>query len=206
MLIRFVVLALLSAGLPLGNASAVSFGFDCITNNSASDCAIGETQIMMDVTDEGAGQVRFTFTNSGPDASSIEGIYFDDGSLLGISSIVNGTGVSFSQGASPPDLPGGNNAVPPFVTTTGFLADSDPPPSQNGVNPNEFVGIIFDLQGGQTFADVISQLGDGTLRAGVHAIAFASGGSESFVNVPEPGTIALLSIGLVGIAARRRSI
>jgi len=199
-------LALTALVVVLPGASANALGFGCITNNIAGDCAIAEAQIAMDVTDEGGGQVRFTFTNSGPAASSIEGIYFDDGTLLGIASIVSGPGTSFSQGASPPDLPGGNTASPPFVTTAGFLADSDPPTSSNGVGPGETVAIIFDLQAGGTFADVLAELADGRLRAGIHVIAFASGGSESLVNVPEPGTFVLAVLGFGALAARRRSV
>jgi MYXO-CTERM domain-containing protein len=190
--------------LPVGTAGAVSYGFGCITNNSATDCGIAEAQITMDVSDEGGGQVRFTFSNAGPLASVIESLYFDDGTLLGIASIVNGPGVSFMTGASPPDLPGGQMASPPFQTTAGFLADSDPAVSINGVGPGEFVAIIFDLQGGGTFGDVIAELADGSLRAGIHVIAFEGGGSESLVNVPEPGTGVLALLGLAGFGVMRR--
>lgn len=190
--------------LPVGTASAVSYGFGCITNNSATDCGIAEAQITMDVSDEGGGQVRFTFSNGGPLASVIESLYFDDGTLLGIASIVNGPGVSFMQGGTPPDLPGGQMVSPPFVTTAGFLADSDPAVSMTGVGPGEFVAIIFDLQAGGTFGDVIAELADGTLRAGIHVIGFASGGSESLVNVPEPGTGVLALLGLAGFGVMRR--
>lgn len=164
----------------------------------------------MIVTAVGSTQVSFQFQNSGPAASSITDIYFDDGSLLGIASITNGTGTSFSQGASPGDLPGGNNISPAFQTTAGFLADSDPPTQPNGVNPGEFVTIVFDLQSGKTFADVLSDLSSGALRIGIHVQGFTGGGSESFVNtptpppppIPEPGTVLLLGTGLAGAATR----
>lgn len=207
MRVRSLTFIGIAAGLLVAAPSAaVSYGFGCITSNTPGDCTIAEAQILVDVTDEGGGDVRFTFTNVGADASSIEGIYFDDGSLLGISSIVNGPGVSFTGGsASPPNLPAANLASPPFVTTSGFLADSDPPTSGNGVQPGEFVAIIFDLQGGQTFADVISELDAATLRVGIHVIAFASGGSESLVNVvPEPALGALLLVGIAVACVRRQ--
>ncbi len=203
---KTLVLLVTCAAIPAGAANALTLGFECLTGNLAGDCAIGEAQIAMQVTDEGGGRVRFTLTNGGPAASAIEGIYFDDGTLLGISSIISGPGTSFSAGASPPDLPGGNTASPAFVTTAGFLADSDPPTSHNGVGPGESVSIIFDLMGGGTFADVLAELGDGRLRAGIHVIAFASGGSESLVSVPEPGTLvlALLGFGVLGASRRTR--
>jgi PEP-CTERM motif len=186
-------------------AFGASVGFGCITNSSAGDCSIGETQLQLDITDEGPGQVRFTFSNSGPQQSVISEVYFDDGVLLGIASIVNGAGVVFQQDANPPNLPGGNNVSPPFEVTAGFLAESVPSPSMNGVGPGEYVAIIFNLQGAATFNDVLTQLSDGTVRAGIHVISFASGGSESFVNnpVPEPSASLLLLAGLGGVALRR---
>jgi hypothetical protein len=188
--------AALGVGTP---AAALTLGFGCITNNLAGDCTIGEAQLEVEVTaGPGANQVSFKFTNSGPSASSITDVYFDDGTLLGIASIVNGAGVDFAQYASPPDLPGGNSISPPFQVTAGFLADSNPPAQPNGVNPGEMLTIIFDLQGGGVLQDILDELGDGTLRIGIHVQGYSSGGSESFVNVPEPALGLLLALGLLG--------
>jgi hypothetical protein len=196
----------MAVALPLGTASAMTYGFGCITNNIASDCTIGEAQVAMDVTDEGGGQVRFTFTNSGPDASSIEGIYFDDGTLLGIASVNSGPGVMFVPGANPMDLPGGNLADPDFMVTSGFLAEASQPPPVNGVGPGEWVTIVYDLQAGGDFADVLDELTTGALRIGLHVIGFDSGGSDSFINnpVPEPGTALLMGLGLLAMGRMRR--
>lgn len=203
--------ALILLGAALFGASpagAVTLSFGCITGNLAGDCAIGEAQLSVLVQDLGA-KISFTFNNEGPDPITINAVYFDDGTLLGIASVVSsGPGVSFMQGATPPDLPGGDDISPPFNVTAGFLADADPPPAIKGVDPGEWVAIIFDLQAGGTLADVIAELTDGRLRIGIHAIAFSGGGSESFVNfpVPEPGTALLLAGGLAGLAARNRRV
>ncbi|MGH7392717.1 MAG: PEP-CTERM sorting domain-containing protein [Candidatus Rokuibacteriota bacterium] len=190
-----------------GVAEAVPFSFTCITNNNATDCATGEAQLSVDVTDPaGDNNVLFTFSNSGPLASSITDVYFDDGTLLDLAQVLNGSGVSFSEGASPPDLPGGNNVTPPFTVTVGFLADSDPPAQPNGVNPGETLGILFTLQSGQEFQSVLDDLADGSLRIGIHVQGFIGGGSEAFVNdggngqVPAPATLVLLGLGLIGAA------
>jgi hypothetical protein len=98
------------------SATTLSFG-TCVSGTNATDCATGSAQFSVTVTSSGANRVDFTFTNSGPLAASITDIYFDDGTLLGIASITNGSGVSFSQGATPGNLPAGNNASPPFVAT-----------------------------------------------------------------------------------------
>lgn len=164
--------------------------------------AIGEAQLFVEVSEISAQQALFTFTNTGPQACSVTDIYFDDGALLSIALIDDSCyGVSFSQYAAPHNLPGGHTLIPPFVTTQGFSADSDPPVEHNGINPNEWLGITFDLKPGKTCDDVVGDLASGELRIGIHVQGFYSGwcgcsGSESFVNVPEPATVTLLSAGL----------
>jgi hypothetical protein len=209
---RHTVGAALALALTPTMGFAATLSFDCITNNIAGDCAIGESQLSVDVTSYSATQVLFEFNNTGLSASSITDAYFDNGSLLGLAFLIDADegsgdpGVDFTQGASPGDLPGGNNASPAFVATAGFTADSDPPTQPNGVNPGETLGIVFDLQGGGTFADVLSELASGELRIGIHVQGFGTGGSESFVNnpIPIPAAVWLFGSGLLGLAAVAR--
>jgi len=182
-----------------------------------ADGAIGEAQMFVELLDLG-GQVEFVFSNIGPELSSITDVYFDDGVLLGIASIQNTLGlVEFSQYATPPELPGGNNLTPPFVTTAGFSADSDPPAQPLGVNPGETLGITFELIAGSFYSDVITELASGELRIGIHIQGYASGGSESFVNdgifdpggqVPAPSALILAGFGtgLVNWLRKRRTL
>lgn len=196
-------------------AAAISLSFYDITHGNAGAEADGEANLAVEVLDLGGNQVRFKFTNNS--SSSLTDVYFDDGTLLGIASISYSSGVNFSQGAAPPNLPGSNLATPTFQVTQGFSADSNNPVSQNGVSQNEWLAIDFSLLSGKTFNDTIAALmlpnggGTGDLRIGVRVQDFASGGSgESFINnaispIPEPGHFGMLfaGLGMIGMMVMR---
>jgi hypothetical protein len=195
-------------------ARAASYGFAQITANGNQLVA---SQLSVDVTGAG-GSATFTFYNLGAIASSITDIYFDDGTLLGISGITDsGAGVAFASPASPGNLPGASSASPPFVTTQNFSADSSSPVLANGVNNSvsEWVAITFQLINGNTYNDTLAALGSGALRIGLHVQGIGTqGGSESFVNTPGGdipttpdggSTVALLggALAAVGAVGRR---
>lgn len=207
------------------SARAVTYGFSNISANDVNDAGTGEAQLSVDVTDAGNNQVLFTFNNAGPEASSITDVYFDDGHLLGIAIIESSSGVSFSLGAAPGNLPSANSIDPAFETTAGFSADSDPAAQPNGVNPGEWLKVYFTLKNGHDFNTVIADLANGMLRIGIHVQGFEGGGSESFVHcvdcnpppcddcdppgsgVPDASTsMMLLSLALMGVEGFRRKM
>lgn len=214
------------------HAAPTTLAFRGITANDVSGNAVadGVANLKVEMIDIGAQSVRFMFTNDS-DFSSLTDVYFDDGALLGISRIdgsgfAANSGVKFGPGASPGNLPGGGSIAPGFETTAGFSADSEPPVSKYGVQNSdatgEWLAIDFSLKSGKTYADVLTSLtlpasGD-WLRIGLHVQSFEGGYSESFINetltatsvspIPEPEAYALMlaGLGLLGLAARRRSL
>ncbi len=218
-----VLLTLLGLGVSRAHAELTlyrTYGFYGITNNDPIDAGIGEAQLFVDVLNgSDINEVQFNFRNVGPNSCTITDVYFDDGTLLELAGLIdsddsyNGrvghSGVDFSIGADPTNLPGGNLINPPFQVSLGFSADSDPPPPSSGVEPpDEWLGVVFLLNGGGgDVYDVLDELDTGILRIGVHVQGFGNGGadSESFVNVPEPASMLLLGLGGLALRRKRRS-
>jgi len=197
------------------HADMTAYGFKNITANNVNSAAIGEAQLSVQVNDVlgHTDQALFKFLNTGPEPCSITAAYFDDGALLGIAQLTSSSGVKFSEGANPPNLPGGNTVN--FQVTKGFLADSDPPTQPNGVNPGEWLSVLFNLENGMTYNDVINAITlgltqgavDGSLRIGIHVQGYEGGLSESYVNcnVPAPAavTLGMIGLGFIGVLQRR---
>ena len=214
------LLAFLGLGVSRAHAELTlyqTYGFYCITDNDPIDAGIGEAQLFVDVLN-GADEVQFNFRNVGPNPCTITDVYFDDGTLIGLIGLIDSDdsydgqvghpGVDFTIDADPPDLPGGELIDPPFQVDLGFSADSDPPPPSWGVEPpDEWLGVVFLLDGGNgDVYDVLDELDNGILRIGIHVQAFGGGSnSESFVNVPEPASMLLLSLGGLALRRKRRS-
>lgn len=206
----FIILALVFAVKPAQAevGDEIWLHFAPCSNNDPYDTAIGVDQMWVKLEDEGSGSVKFTFYNYGSGQSSITDVYFADGTLLGISNILESSGVDFEQEASPGQLPSGNTCTPdPFPTVTaGFSADSEPPTQINGVNNTttpppggEWVGIEFELVVGKDWDDVVTELEEGILRIGIHVQGYASGGSETFA------TNAYTAVELMDFSASARS-
>ncbi|MHC4726054.1 MAG: hypothetical protein ACYS17_02410 [Planctomycetota bacterium] len=212
------------------------YGFAAISDNSGISGQMAQ-QLSLEVTPYGSNQVLFDFKNNiAPYASGspvdgiIGGLFFEDGALLGVASIIedpfNVTNpVDFETPLNPASksFPEGNTLSPPFQTTAHFWATSSGTIS-NGVNPGEQVGLVFDLKGGNTFANVITAInlgftnpnpgGNTSLRIGIHVQNLGGDEdgdgvpgdySDSYILTPIPASVILgiLGMGVVGIKLRK---
>jgi hypothetical protein len=223
--VYLLIICLAALCVSVAPARADLYGFGAITNNSGVSGTYAG-QLAVDVTAVGSSQVSFTFYNDGPYlspydvvspiAGAITEIYFDDGALLGSPTITNMSGVNFVNGADPGNLPSGHALDLDFIATVAFSAESDPEKPVNGVNPNEYVSLLFGLEQGKTFADVLSAIDlgfnqpevEGALRIGIHVRGILPEGvnqSDSFIMTPAPAAVILgmLGLGAAGMKLRK---
>lgn len=201
---------ILSAGIAQASIMPVTYGFNVINATASSTWHTSpDMDLSVEVSLVGS-EVKFKFSNDSLFACSMTQIYFDDdsGSLAGIVSIDWGTqtGVNFVQGTNNGKLPGGENLTPRLEASNpqmSFSASPIAPVAPNGINPGEWLSLIFDLNSGKTSEDVIAAFDSDELRIGVHLQAFPDGSSASYVT-PEPTTIALLGIGTITLLRRRK--
>ena len=220
--LSYVVAVTLAFGAFCQIAEAnITLGFNNITGNSVIDAAIGEAQLTVDIVDIGGGQVKFVIHNDGPGTSSVQQVYFRDGAVLSFDSLIDyddGVGgdpcVDFTPGVPGAGLPGASTA---WKSAIFFDADADTPqPIPKGINngdpTGDWLGVIFDINSGFTYANVETQFLQHDMEIGLHVQAFGDGKSESFINngtiIPAPGAIVLgsIGVGLVGWLRRRRTL
>lgn len=218
------IVSVLSLGAATSVHAVTTLDMYNITGNSVLSTNVGESQLKIDLSDLGGGEVLFQFRNAGPAQSTIATLYIDDldgHSLLddfdGFS--YSGSGIEFKTGGSPGVLPGGNDPLYAFDVDHTFGAKSPAP--HKGVNAGEWVGLTFELDDDYTFADLLTAIENQDLRLGMHVINFANGQSESYINVPpgdetptddpvpgvpEPLTAgsSLLALAVAALAAQRR--
>ncbi len=207
------VLAAGAAGLAFAaTSSGVTLGVQAITSNGAASVAQAVAGISIDVT-QISGGARFTFTAGGPDNFSLKNLYWDNASgVLGVITglTASGAGVNYSVKSSPGNFAAGN----PISFDEDFEVRANNPAPSNGVNPGEWLGVNFTLVGGATFNDLLADLSDGSVRIGIHAIAFANGKSESLINsappegdpivpLPTSAGLGVAGLGVMGLRRRR---
>jgi hypothetical protein len=180
---RFV--AVLSLAGVASTALGALIPFTRLSNNSDYDAS---NQFFVEMLSPNASQVQFVLTNTGPQSSSATGWYFDDALNALFSSIASldnsSPGVDFQIGGAPPVFPGGNEAIPVFVSD--FRVTATPPNSPNGVGPGEYLGVTFGLLSGVTAQDVMDAIIGGSLRFGLHVQSLPDGDSDAYINGGNP--------------------
>ncbi|MEO0964453.1 MAG: PEP-CTERM sorting domain-containing protein [Planctomycetota bacterium] len=199
-------------------AAMISLDFVKITNNNVEDLSDQLGATFYDSTGAfnafginiAANEILLAVTNDVGINSNIAEVYIDQDGLIDSQTGVLQLGgtVNFSGGgANPPNLPGANNATPPFNATPSLSADVNPGPPTNGVNAaSDILGLVYELDGGLDFSDVIADLNSGELRVGYHIRSIGTADdSDSYVGfIPEPGTLALLAAGAMVMLRRPR--
>jgi hypothetical protein len=190
------------------------FAFDTVTTNSPNRQDIAD-QLFMDASVIGAGQSSVMFTNTGPYSSAITEIYFGsdvEPATLGLSidSIISSSGgVDFTINGATPENPPGWEEFPFWWSVTIAAAESEPPPSQNGIDPLEYLELDLSYNGSLSLSQLL-QLGQ--LQVALHVVNMGEGGeySDTFVNdttvVPEPASLLLLGTAGSFIAFMRRRL
>ncbi|HEY9064426.1 MAG TPA: PEP-CTERM sorting domain-containing protein [Burkholderiaceae bacterium] len=165
--------------------------FSCVAG-AASDCALATSSLSW--TWDGT---YFTLSNSG--AGHVSEIYFDLSAGMN-ASFFGGIGtVSFTSGASPNSLPGGNSVG--FTSDASFDSDAAGG-SSFGIDMGE--SATFKITGA-----ALDSFTGGDLAAAAHVRSLVDAGASVVTiaaPVPEPTTYALMLAGLgaVGWIARRR--
>lgn len=160
--------------------------------------------LYINLVDFSADQVGFEVHNKSLLSSTITEVLFDDGEWLqGIAGLTEGSGTNFKYPAGEENLQGGNLLTPPFVTTAELSADRESVGGVgNGIDPDEYIFILFDLQPSKNFAQVEQAIESGGLRVGVHVqrLPEREGYSDSASAVtPEPAAMMLLSVGALSV-------
>lgn len=202
-----LTVATVSAGL---NSDSGPYSFAWVWDEEASavNGTVGQQQLSFTVS-EAAGGISFRFTNIGDESCSLTGIYFESslGTLTELISIDDSCeGVAFEQKSRPRNMPRWRKVdfepAPDMAFHSASQSDGQNGTSHNGIEPGEWLGITLATQADidQIFRELDSQ----DIRIGIHVQAFSDGGSESFVNIPDPATITILGFGALMLRRKKQ--
>lgn len=205
--LKIIVLTLIAITFVSIASADFTYSFENFTNNDTTNAQIGEDQLFVQVSDYGSSQALFNFINTGPEPSTIAQIYFEDGLglLSGIDSLIESSGVDFNI-ETPSNWGIGNQ----ISFTVDYQTTAEKPAPQNGIDPYESLGVVFNISNGFGFDDIIASLDEGFMRIGMHVISIGENqNSEAFVNngrniIPAPAAVVLAGIGTAFVSYIRK--
>jgi hypothetical protein len=166
---------LFSSGVSRPTAG-IRFGFKPLDANGSENNCCAAADFFMDITDISERRIMLTFHNRSVVSFEISDIIFADGDLFSIS-------VQSARGTLEP----GKLACAIDTGREDCYDPAAPDGQQDGIKPNESLGIIFDLQAGITLVDIIAALSRETMNISVKLSGDAPGIAEILINEPSPG-------------------
>jgi hypothetical protein len=170
--------------------SGIRLGFRPVDEGDAVNDCPGEMNFFMVITDISERKIMITFHNQSPVNCVISDIIFADGGLYSISvqsargSVEPGKlACGIDTGMASHHYPTG----PYHDSGNARLANHDTAALQDGIKPNESLGIIFDLQAGITLVDVITALSREKLNINLKLLGDAPGTAGILINEPSLG-------------------
>jgi hypothetical protein len=202
--------SLTAAGTFSGGAGAIGFDSGVLLTTGTVSCATGPnnqtgctgpgttTSLKFDFT-SASGNVFFNYVFASEEYNEFVGSQFNDSFQL----LLNGVNIALLPGGGGPvTINNLNNGI-----NSAFYKDNT-----SGIFDTQFDGLTTVLSatasglvGTNTFEFLIADVGDANLDSGVFIQAGTF--SDKPTTVPEPGTLALLGLGLLGFnRARRRKL
>ncbi|MBX3354479.1 MAG: PEP-CTERM sorting domain-containing protein [Phycisphaeraceae bacterium] len=198
----------MSIGASLANASVT---LPIAVYNNAGGASLSGLNVTVNISDGGSFAL-FSIQNnsSGLNAAAVvTGIYFESTAFssaflgAGVLDAPFMTGVNYSPGATPGNPAGG---MSPSWGGNKFTAGPASPPTANGVNSGEEVGVRFAYLGGMDFATLTTALvtDPSLFRVAMHIQSVGFDAQSVWgITVPAPGALALLGAA-GGLSLRRR--
>lgn len=209
---RCVIAAVVGGMFAAASAQADSQPYTYFANMTGNAPSLSQFKMTVSDEDVDPNQIAFLFENLVVPGlpSAIANIYFEDGTLVfPEADLEPGSGVAFEQNGQPEDPPG----VDPWGSSHEFRISLEQN-TADAIEPGEYLRVIFDLQNGYGFADVIAAIENGfaktqgvgynpalpSLRIAFHVRALANGQSDSYLlTIPLPTPLALGLAGLAGV-------
>jgi len=169
-------------------AAGIRLGFKPVSGYDRGNECLGDTHFFMDITDIRERRIMITFHNRATLPCAISDIYFVDGDTFSISvQSARETDVAGVPACAIEAANGTRQSAPePYHDSSSYQAARHPPAGadsvQDGIKPNESLGIVFDLQPGITLADVVSALSKGMLNISLKLLGVARGPAGILVN------------------------